>query len=84
VIIGLDLLDARLDDLSVGELLRGQTDSERYFALITGCIQASGGDVDAGLLDAVEWLAANVPIFSANLLLSTATDMWAVRYPVPD
>jgi predicted glutamine amidotransferase len=84
VITGLDLLDARLDDLSVGELLRGQTDSERYFALITGCIRASGGDVDAGLLDAVEWLAANVPIFSANLLLSTATDMWALRYPVPD
>jgi predicted glutamine amidotransferase len=84
VITGLDLLDARLDDLSVGELLLGQTDSERYFALITGCIRASGGDVDAGLLDAVEWLAATVPIFSANLLLSTATDMWALRYPVPD
>jgi glutamine amidotransferase len=33
------------------------------------------------LVDATRWLAANVPIFSVNILLSTATDMWALRYP---
>jgi predicted glutamine amidotransferase len=27
------------------------------------------------------WLAANVPIYAANLLLATASDMWALRYP---
>ena len=35
----------------------------------------------AGLRDAVGWLAANVPIYALNILLSTATDMWALRYP---
>jgi glutamine amidotransferase len=27
------------------------------------------------------WLAANVPIYAVNVLLSTATDIWALRYP---
>ncbi len=27
------------------------------------------------------WLAANVPIYAVNVLLSTATDMWALRHP---
>lgn len=27
------------------------------------------------------WLARNVPIYAVNILLSTATDMWALRYP---
>jgi predicted glutamine amidotransferase len=59
----------------------GQTDSERVFALITGSIRARGGDEAAGLVDAVRWLAGNVPIYAVNILLSTATDMWALRYP---
>ena len=29
----------------------------------------------------MSWLAANVPIYAVNVLLSTATDMWALRYP---
>ena len=29
----------------------------------------------------MRWLAANVPIYAVNILLSTATDMWALRYP---
>jgi glutamine amidotransferase len=37
--------------------------------------------VTAGLVDAMRWLAANVPIYAVNLLLSTSTDMWALRYP---
>ena len=81
VVAGLDELDARLAELSVAELVLGQTDSERVFALITGAIRARGGDVEAGLADALTWLADNVPIYAANLLLATATDMWALRYP---
>jgi predicted glutamine amidotransferase len=78
---GLDVLDQRLRELGTADLVLGQTDSERVFALITASIRARGGDVPAGLVDAMEWLAANVPIYAVNLLLSTATDMWALRYP---
>ncbi|MGO4617584.1 class II glutamine amidotransferase [Nocardia sp. 2YAB30] len=83
VVSGLDVLDARLAELRAADLVLGQTDSERVFALVTSAIRASGGDVEAGLLDAMNWLAANVPIYAVNLLLSTATDMWALRYPEP-
>src|SRR5580692_1236923 len=51
------------------------------FALITASVRARVGDVTAGLVDAMRWLAANVPIYAANILLSTATDLWALRYP---
>jgi predicted glutamine amidotransferase len=84
VVGGLDVLDARLAELGAADLVLGQTDSERVFALITASIRAAGGDVEAGLLDALRWLAANLPIYAVNLLLSTATDMWAVRYPEPN
>jgi glutamine amidotransferase len=49
--------------------------------LITGAIRARAGDVTAGLVDAMGWLADNVPIYAVNVLLSTATDVWALRYP---
>ena len=81
VVEGLDVLDERLREVGTADLVLGQTDSERVFALITASIRAHGGDVTVGLIEAMQWLAANVPIFSANLLLSTATDMWALRYP---
>ncbi|MBP1816857.1 class II glutamine amidotransferase [Mycobacterium sp. OAE908] len=80
VVEGLDVIDARLNDLGVADLVVGETDSERVFALITGCIRR-GDDVGTGIVDAVGWLAGNVPIFAVNILLSTATDMWALRYP---
>jgi predicted glutamine amidotransferase len=81
VVEGLDVIDARLREIGTAELVLGQTDSERVFALITGSIRASQGDVTAGLVDAMRWLAANVPIYAVNILLCTATDMWALRYP---
>jgi predicted glutamine amidotransferase len=84
VVTGLDTLDARLEELGYSDLLLGQTDSERVFALITASIRAHGGDIEAGVLDAIVWLADNVPIYSVNLLLSTATDVWALRYPEPN
>lgn len=82
VLEGLDVIDARLSELGVDDLVFGQTDSERVFALITAAIRAHpAGDVSAGLVDAMTWLAANVPIYAVNVLLGTATDMWALRYP---
>ena len=84
VVEGLDALDERLRELGTADLVLGQTDSERVFALITASIRARGGDVRGGLVDALGWLAANVPIYAVNLLLSTATDLWALRYPEPN
>jgi predicted glutamine amidotransferase len=81
VLEGLDILDERLREVGADHLVLGQTDSERVFALITASIRAQDGDVSAGLVDAMQWLAANVPIYAVNVLLSTATDMWALRYP---
>ncbi|EUA50565.1 glutamine amidotransferase domain protein [Mycobacterium xenopi 3993] len=76
VLEGLDVLDDRLREVGTADLVLGQTDSERMFALITASIRARGGDVSAGLIDAMQWLAANVPIYAVNVLLSTATDVW--------
>jgi predicted glutamine amidotransferase len=84
VVNGLDVLDARLVQLGVADLVLGDTDSERVFALITASIRKTRGDVEAGLLDAMNWLSENAPIYAVNLLLSTATDMWALRYPEPN
>jgi glutamine amidotransferase len=81
VVEGLDVLDERLREVGTADLVLGQTDSERVFALITGAIRARAGDVTAGLVDAMGWLADNVPIYAVNVLLSTATDVWALRYP---
>ncbi|MEE6175921.1 class II glutamine amidotransferase [Mycobacterium sp. 050134] len=81
VVEGLDVVDERLRELGADGLVLGDTDSERVFALVTASIAAHAGDVRAGLLDAMRWLGANVPIYAVNVLLCTATDMWALRYP---
>ncbi|OBF36378.1 class II glutamine amidotransferase [Mycolicibacterium peregrinum] len=81
VVEGLPALDERLKELGAADLVKGQTDSERVFALITAAVRANDGDVGAGVVEAIGWLADNVPIYAVNLLLSTATDMWALRYP---
>jgi glutamine amidotransferase len=81
VVNGIDAVDARLHELGVADLVQGETDSERIFALITAYIRRHDGDVSAGIVDAVGWLAQTVPIFAVNILVSTATDMWALRYP---
>lgn len=81
VVFGLDLLEARLAELRVADLVRGQTDSERVFALITAEIGRHGGDIQAGLIAAVDWIGKNLPLFAVNVILTTATDLWALRYP---
>lgn len=81
VVEGLDILDERLREVGVADLVLGDTDSERVFALITASIRARDGDITAGITDAMQWLAAHVPVYAVNVLLSTASDMWALRYP---
>jgi glutamine amidotransferase len=62
-------------------LVTGETDSERFFALITGEIQRHGDSVADGIRAAVEWVAHELPILSINFVLVTATDLWGLRYP---
>jgi glutamine amidotransferase len=63
------------------DLLRGTTDSELYFTLMTKRIEEQGGDVIAGITQAAREIAAEIPLYSLNMLLTTATDVWALRYP---
>jgi predicted glutamine amidotransferase len=61
------------------ELVRGSTDSELYFTLITKHIEEHDGDVAAGITGAAREIAAEIPLYSLNMLLATATDIWALR-----
>ncbi len=79
VIEDLDALDAQLG--SARALVQGDTDSERLFALITREIESHGGDVESGIASACAWVAANLPLLAINLILTTAQDLWALRYP---
>ena len=63
------------------ELVRGDTDSERYFALITQQVDAHGGDVGAGIAAAARWIAERLPLSSLNTIVATAGELWALRYP---
>jgi predicted glutamine amidotransferase len=65
------------DDMS---LVQGDTDSERFFALITREARR-GGDVGEAVTRAARWVAENLPLFAINLVLISATDLWALRYP---
>jgi glutamine amidotransferase len=78
VIEGLPELESRLG--SARSLVQGETDSERFFALITSEIDGRG-DVAQGIQAASHWVAENLPVFAMNFVLSTATDLWALRYP---
>lgn len=81
VVQGLPDLDRRLGELGVSDLVAGQTDSERVFALVTAETRRAGGDVEVGIRRAVGWVAQNLPVYAINILMSTATDLWALRYP---
>ena len=74
---------ARLDEQlgSYRSLVQGDTDSERYFALITQQTDAHGGDVAAGIAAAARWIAANLPLSSLNTVVAAPGELWALRYP---
>jgi predicted glutamine amidotransferase len=59
----------------------GETDSERYFALITKQTDAHGGDVGAGITAAASWIAAHLPVSSLNIVVAAPGELWALRYP---
>jgi glutamine amidotransferase len=61
-------------------LVQGDTDSERFFALITSAIERTG-DVKAGIEQAVGWVADHLPVFALNFVLVTGRELWALRYP---
>ena len=75
-------LEAHLGDARA--LVEGESDSERYFALITGEIERRGGDVGAGIRAAAGWIVQELAILSINFILITATELWALRYPEAD
>jgi predicted glutamine amidotransferase len=78
----LPALEAHLGD-AMG-LVKGDTDSERFFALITREIAEADGDVEAGIEAACDWVAQNLPLVSINFILATADGVWALRYPETD
>jgi predicted glutamine amidotransferase len=79
VIGALDRLDRHLGDYR--SLVRGDTDSERFFALITKEAEAVAGDVTTGIARAAGWIADELPVYALNLVLVTADELWALRYP---
>jgi predicted glutamine amidotransferase len=72
-------LDERLGFYA--DLVLGDTDSERYFALIIQQTAALGGDVGAGIAAAARWIAANLPVTSLNTVVAAPGELWALRYP---
>lgn len=62
-------------------LVRGQTDSERFSALIARFTTSNDGDVTKGIAQAAEWVSRNVPMYSLNCLVATPGNLWALRYP---
>ena len=79
VIEGLPELEAHLGpDMAA---VHGDTDSERFFALVSREIRENGGDVTAGIGQAVRWVAEHLPVFALNLVLTTPEELWALRYP---
>ena len=79
VVGDLDRLEERLGDQMA--MVAGDTDSERFFALITKSIHESGGEIEAGIEAAVRELAEGYEIYSLNFLLGTRGHIWAFRYP---
>jgi glutamine amidotransferase len=78
VIENLEALERELgDDM---RHVAGDTDSERYFALITREIERAG-DVGVGIVNATRWVAENLPVFALNSVLLTPDELWALRYP---
>ncbi|HLH66623.1 MAG TPA: class II glutamine amidotransferase [Solirubrobacteraceae bacterium] len=61
-------------------LVHGETDSERFFALITREIER-GRPVGEAIAAAAHWVASRLPVLSLNCILTTATELWALRYP---
>jgi predicted glutamine amidotransferase len=78
VIGDVPVLERELGDAM--SMVHGETDSERYFALITREIERTG-DVGEGIAAAAGWIAEHLPVFALNCVLITESDVFALRYP---
>jgi predicted glutamine amidotransferase len=72
-------LEAQLG--SYASLVLGDTDSERYFALITQQVDEHAGDVGAGIAAAATWIADHLPVSALNTIVAAPGELWALRYP---
>lgn len=79
---GADRLERELGEAM--SLVVGETDSERYFALITRETAAAGGDVGEGIRRAVTWIDRELPVIALNFVLVTPGELWALRTPELD
>lgn len=75
---GLHELEAHLGPAR--KLVQGETDSERFLALVTAEAERLH-DTEKGLLAAARWVAEHLPLYALNIILTTPTDLWALRYP---
>ena len=79
VVGDLDRIEDRLG--SNRAMVMGETDSERFFALITLSIRDAGGDVRAGITRAVQEIVESYELYSLNFVLGELGHIWAFRYP---
>ena len=79
VVGDLDRIEKRLG--SNRAMVMGETDSERFFALITLAIRDAGGDVRAGITAAVREVVEEYELYSLNFVLGELGHIWAFRYP---
>jgi predicted glutamine amidotransferase len=79
VVGDLERIEARLGPNRA--MVMGDTDSERFFAVITLAIREAGGDVRAGITAAVREVAAEYELYSLNFVLAEIGHIWAFRYP---
>jgi glutamine amidotransferase len=79
VVGDLDRIEARLG--SNRAMVMGDTDSERFFALITLAIREARGDVRAGITQAMREIVAEYELYSVNFVLAEIGHIWALRYP---
>lgn len=83
VVTGLDRLRDTVGDAlggPVSDLVCGETDSELVFALITAYTRRHG-ELGQAIASAASWIGANLPVYALNLIVTTPTDLWALRYP---
>jgi glutamine amidotransferase len=79
VVGGLDRLRDAVGETLTG-LVHGDTDSELVFALITAYARRLG-DLGEAIAAAARWIGASLPVYALNLIITTPTDLWALRYP---
>ena len=49
--------------------------------MITREIRRHDGDIHAGIVAGVGWIAENLPVYSLNLIITTEAEIFALRYP---